>query len=358
MSEMSTFRPLSTSEQLANFLHEQILNGKLVGKMPGVKQLVQSLGVNSDAVSHAITILEHRGLLINRGSRRSPLIVQPTTTIAQPSLKIQILPYGESSAWTHQLIEIRRKLEHAGYATEFSDKTLYDLKMDPLLVKKHVENTAADAWLIISASKPVIQWFASQPVPAFALYGQLDGIPIAGAGPQKSLLMEPIVRNLVQLGHRRITMLCREDSRLPQPGAVQKAFLAALELHGIQSGAYHLPNWGDTREELHKGLNQLFQFTPPTALICSYSLLYLAAQTHLSNRGLRIPDDVSMICLDLEQNLAWSKPLITHIAWDDRPLIRRIVRWAGNVASHKEDRAPFPIQAKLVKGGSVARAKS
>jgi DNA-binding LacI/PurR family transcriptional regulator len=40
----------------------------------------------------------------------------------------------------------------------------------------------------------------------------------------------------------------------------------------------------------------LFQHTPPTALIISESLLFIAAQQHPARRGIAAPENISLIC--------------------------------------------------------------
>ena len=40
-----------------------------------------------------------------------------------------------------------------------------------------------DAWVIIAGSREVLEWFVEQQIPAFALFGRRDGLPIAGVGP-------------------------------------------------------------------------------------------------------------------------------------------------------------------------------
>jgi DNA-binding transcriptional regulator YhcF (GntR family) len=55
---MKPFRALSTSEQLFQHLREEILSGRLKGYMPGIQQLLKSLGVNSVATANALQQLE------------------------------------------------------------------------------------------------------------------------------------------------------------------------------------------------------------------------------------------------------------------------------------------------------------
>ena len=71
---MKPFRALNTSDQLAGHLREEILSGRLRGAMPGIQQLVKTLGVNSLAVNKAVQQLEREGLVISQGKRRQRLI--------------------------------------------------------------------------------------------------------------------------------------------------------------------------------------------------------------------------------------------------------------------------------------------
>lgn len=72
-----------------------------------------------------------------------------------------------------------------------------------------------------------------------------------------------VVERLVNLGHRRIVNLVREERRKPTPGFLDRFFLEQLRNHGIQTGPYHLPDWEDTPEGLQHLLDSLFQHTPP-----------------------------------------------------------------------------------------------
>ena len=96
--------------------------------------------------------------------------------------------------------------------------------------------------------------------------------------------------------------------------------------------------------------------TPPTALILDEPILYHAAHHHLAKRGLRVPEDVSLVCTDADPDLAWCEPSVAHIRWDYRPVVRRVVRWVNNVAAGKEDRRQSFTKAEFIEGGTVGVA--
>ena len=73
--------------------------------------------------------------------------------------------------------------------------------------------------------------------------------------------------------------------------------------------------------------------------------------------GLKVPEDLSLICTDHDPGFQWYKPAVTHIQWDSRPMVRRIVRWAANLWEGKDDRQKGSFQAKLIEGGTIGPAR-
>lgn len=352
---MGIIKTLSITAQVAEYLREELLTGRRQGRMPGRDQLSMELGASPRTVQGALEQLEREGLLQRQGVGRQRLI----TVGGDPrpaALRVCLLPYDKNSLKIDYIIDLRHQLEEAGHHATFAKKTLQDLRMDAGRVAQYVRQNPADAWIVLSGSQEVLRWFADQPVPAFALFGRLNQEKLAGVGPRKSLAVISAVRRLVELGHRRIVMLSREDRRKPSPGFVEKLFLRELEALGIEASGYNLPDWGNTREEFHAGLDKLFRISPPTALLCSYAAMYVATERHLAQRGLVAPRDLSMICLDPDPVFAWCEPSVSHIHWSSKPVVQRAMRWIGNVASGKEDYHSTATLAKFIEGGSIGPA--
>jgi DNA-binding LacI/PurR family transcriptional regulator len=148
-------------------------------------------------------------------------------------------------------------------------------------------------------------------------------------------------------------MLTREERRKPEPGRVERVFLEELRGHGIATGPYNLPDWVDDPKGFQRCLGSLFNHTPPTALIISTLELYTATQQFLGHRGIRVPQNVSMICSDPHPTFAWCDPTFSHIAYDSAAWLRNIMRWLNNVARGKNDRRQIFTKAEFVDGGTV-----
>ena len=148
-------------------------------------------------------------------------------------------------------------------------------------------------------------------------------------------------------------MLVGEDRRRPTPGASEQAFLDEMEAAGIPTGSYNLPHWPMHDEGFRPCIDSLFARTPPTALLVDTPAIFHAAMQHLAQRGILAPRDVSLICTDPDLTFALCKPSIAHIQWDSRPVVRRVVRWANNIARGRDDLRKSYTKAVFIEGGTI-----
>lgn len=352
---MDKIRFLTIAEQTAEHLRRELSRGRWRGEIPGKHSLAAELGVNNKTVEAALRLLEKDGLLESQGAGRRRSIVL-TKNPGRKQLKVGIFLYEKDDRKLDYIVELVRKLQERGYQPFLSGRSLIGLGMDVKRVAAFVTRNPADAWVVLSGSKDVLTWFSHQSVPAFGMLGRLPTVNIAGTGPLKSSAMVTALRRLAALGHRRIVLLVREERRKPEPGIVERAFMAELENLGIRTGAYNLPEWDDTPEGLARCLTALFQHSPPTALIASGLDIFAATQQFLLHRGIRVPQDISIVSSDPHPSFAWCNPSIAHIEYDNGAWVKNAVRWIDKVASGKDDRRKKPCMSKFVEGGTIGPA--
>jgi DNA-binding LacI/PurR family transcriptional regulator len=135
-----------------------------------------------------------------------------------------------------------------------------------------------------------------------------------------------VVEHLAALGRRRIAFLCAED---PAPSATSK-----LRLIGYQQGleARGLPvdtslivtgRAADASSAAASLAAALDNGMAPDAIVCRDDLSALGALRTLSERGIRVPDDVAVTAWD-DSTLASSvRPSLTAIRADGAQLARR-----------------------------------
>ena len=338
---------------MAAYLHAGLLAGRWSGVMPGKHRLARELGVSGEIVVAALAQLEREGMLEGQGPRRRRRITVAAGGAQGRRLRVAILDYDPPEMIERYISDLRHHLESAGHPAFFAEKSLLELKLDVRRVARMVAKTEADAWVVCAGSREVLEWFAAQPVPTFALFGRRRSVQLAGAGPDHLPANLAAVRRLLELGHRRIVMLKRQERRLGKPGTIERAILDEMEAHGIRTGPYNLPDWEDSREGFHRLLDQIYRITPPSALILDQAFLLFAAQQHLAQRGFLAPQHVSLVCTAPDPTFAWCQPTIAHIRFDMRQVLRRVVRWADNVACGKNDRRQSFTKAVFVDGGTV-----
>jgi DNA-binding LacI/PurR family transcriptional regulator len=349
---MNNFRLKSTAVQLAEFLKEQISRGVYHGLMPGAPALARILEVDHRMVISAFELLEKEGLLVSGGVGKRRRIVVKEDQIT-PVMKFQILCYEDSDRRLFYLLEMQHKLMDAGHICSVSTISLTGIKMDLAKLKRYVEREKVDAWIIFAGSREILEWFSNHQIPAFAMAGRMNGIRIAGCRPNKIPVLKDLVARLIQLGHRRIVLLVREERRKPEPGLFEMSFLETLESHGIKTGVFNLPDWSDNVNDFHRCLDSLFQHTPPTAIVLDEFQYCIAAQLHLANKGIVAPRDVSLVCTDPSPAFHWCQPAVSHIAWDSNKLVSRILKWADHVARGQEDFKQDQSSAFFVEGGTI-----
>jgi DNA-binding LacI/PurR family transcriptional regulator len=353
---MPKLRILSATEQVAAHLCERIGKGELSVEMPGALALATELGVNHKTVEGALATMEKEGILIARGSRRARGIVGVPKVSGRRPLRIAIVRYEPSDARVDYMLEIRHELSEAGHSPFYTDKCCVDFENTSQEISRFVDSVRADAWLLQSASRGILEWFAADTRPTCALFGRHTDLDLAAAATSTATAYQEAVRELIAQGHRRIVLLARPMRKVPEPGIAERAFLDTLNECGIAVGDYHFPLWENNKDGFYRGLASLFMLTPPTALIIQEAALFAAAQQFLASRGLRVPKDVSLVCTDPDPTFAWRQPSIAHFQMDSAAWVAHVVRWAANVSQGKDYRRKITTKVQFITGGTIGPA--
>ncbi len=354
---MNPVRRLSIIELATEHLRDGLSSGRWSGTLPGVPSLSKELAVSRHTVRAALQLLEAEGLLSGRGSGRSRDIAVSAVEAFQRPLRVGILPYDAHPADDPTSVQVEldiiHSLEVTGHSVFQCKKSQIEMGHDVRRIAREMAKTPADAWLIAAGSYELLEWCASLTVPCLALYGRTGGLVLARTGPDKVPAIRAATRRLLELGHRRIVFIVRAARRKPVPGSSERAFLEELSAHGMVTGEYNLPEWEETPKGFSALLERLFLYSPPTALIVDESARYIAAAEFLARRSINVPRQVSLVSTDDDPALAWCHPSIAHMRWDNRLIVRRVVRWVNAVRKGKPDRKIINFPTEFVSGGSI-----
>jgi len=211
----------------------------------------------------------------------------------------------------------------------------------------------ADVWLVSAGSLEILQWFAGCGVPALALGGRIKGLPIAGASRDPLPSFRALFRQLIEMGHRRITLISGRERRLPSLSAIERTLHEEFDAAGIPFGAFNVPDWEPSPEGLNDRLRELFRVTPPTAIQVHSSAAAVAVRSFLNRHHLRLPEDVSVICESLENAMAWHRPALAHFSTDWAAIQRRVLHWVDGVVKGRKDLHQMATGAIFHPGESI-----
>jgi alanine racemase len=195
-------------------------------------------------------------------------------------------------------------------------------------------------------------------LPIVLVNGFVDGVEAPFFSCDDRVAGELAVSHLVALGHRRIGLICGPDRFLPvqrklagfraamvrQVGASPSELhsLVSLSLFGVEGGA------AATVRLLDRGV---------TGILCGSDLMALGAIREVRARGLRVPDDVSVVGYDDSPLIAFADPPLTTVRQPVQAMGVAAVRALideinGQAAPHSE----YVFRPELVVRGSTAAA--
>ena len=353
---MPKYHYVTLADQVADELRKGFHEGRWIGHLPGRDRLADELHVSTKTIEAAIRQLQEEGRVSSEGAGKRRKIIPTDETPEVRPLRIAILDEEPLDIIEGYDVAMQHLLQEAGHTAFFTRKCLLDLDKEVRRLARLVGEYEADAWIVKCPSRAVLEWFVGEGIPVFAQFGRRRGMPVAAAGPDKVSAYREVVRKLVGLGHRRISLVALADRRHPEPGASERAFLDELAQQGLPTGSFNLPDWQESRAGIDHLVKSLFRMTPPTALLIDEAYLFHAVKHSLAQREIIAPRDISLICTDPDRTFEWCSPSIAHIYWDPRPINRRIVRWANNIARGKEDFRQTVTKAKFVEGGTIGPA--
>lgn len=354
---MKPLERVGLTGQTTDYLRAAISSGRWTGKLPGVRPLANDCGVSHDVVRAALQRLEREGLVVAEGNGRSRT-VQARALQRKESSEVAVLlnlPLAEEdSEFQQALTSLRSMVEESGRQCRFAGKCLRDLRGDVTRVARLVNRETADVWVVVGATREVLEWFDAQGKTFIALCGCCANLPVAGTGRLADDGFRDAMRHLMSLGHRRIVYVGPQMVRFSRSAGVIRIMGEELGRAGVAAGDYHCPDWDETPDGLQCLLARIFRVTPPTALIVDYANWLAGALDFLACRGLRVPEDVSLVCMNHDPTTAWHRPRIAHLGGSEVALAGVVLRWINSVARGRVEKKFIPMAAPFIRGDSTA----
>ena len=321
-------RRLSLVAETADSLREGIQNGHWHNRLPGERELCESLQVSRRPLRSALAELGRDGWLEVEGrqGRRIKKHGDVTPNAESGRKTIAILTPGSFLSLPPRISfvmdTLRDKLTAAGCEVQFHINPACYTASPGRVLAKFVESHPATVWIILSAHEPLQRWFNRQKLACLILGSCAPGISLPSVDVDFHATGHHAGGLLWRKGHRRIALVlfkgiyggdiaCEEGLREAlkgMPGAqiqVLRHDASTAHLCALIDECLRLPN-------------------PPTAYLVGGATHVLTVMMHLMRRGRRVPADAAVISRDNDPILETSSPSITRYAVKPAQLAGRI----------------------------------
>jgi len=345
-------------------LREGILSGRWRGELPGLRFLAKALGVGHGNVSAALSRLVQEGLVENRGARcrfrvRSEMLPAPPPAPQRMRHLVFLTPKDLGASPNEAFwMTVARVGEILGpeqwtirvHAVDYGMDQRHHAQWEAVLQLERPQ-----AVIAVRGTPALAEWGRDCGVPFFQFAGSPGAARVPCVGYAGAQMVEEAVRRAVGQGHRFITV-----PLLDRPPAFLKAFRKTLASVVHEAGGRFAAGVSTPVEHefspaaMRRCLRRVWRLRPPTAVITISWFEYLAAFSFLQQQGLRIPKDVSLVCLSDDPTAAWMTPEPARFVHDSSRVAEVLADWVSSPPSFAEDRAPFiEVASHWVQGGSL-----
>ena len=199
----------------------------------------------------------------------------------------------------------------------------------------------------------------SRGIPIVLVNGYVPGIDAPFVSPDDVASVDLALRHLVSLGHARVGLAIGPERYVPARRKVD-AFTAGLVQHGLAPDATqardHVVSTLYTLEGGQAAAAELLD-AGHTAVVCGSDLMALGAVRAARSRGLRVPEDVSVVGYDDAPLIAFTDPPLTTVRQPVEAMARAAVSaLLTEIGGDRTPRTELLFEPELVVRGSTGPA--
>jgi DNA-binding LacI/PurR family transcriptional regulator len=322
---------LSLPAQVAAAIRKGIAENLWEKHLPGERRLSDLLHVSRPTVRAALHLLDKEGLLqIQPGKRNRVPTKRARQRVSAPQRLVilvvqELLSDGPPQTFQH-ISEMRLRLAEDDIATEIvvcqaRGGRFRQGKLDAFLREKRVF-----CWVLISVGVEVQQWFAKRALPTLVLGSCHPSVQLPSIDVDHRAVSQHAANVFIKRGHRRLAFVV-PNSGVAGDVAGEEGFCAAVE-SGRDAGLSAIVVRHDgTARSLTAKLDSLFNSDRvPTALLVAKPQHVFIVLMYFLTRGIRVPDQVSLIARDQDHVFESVSPAIAHYTFDDQSYVQRLSR--------------------------------
>lgn len=301
----------SLPRQVARCIAQEIQQKTWVGVLPPERTLTETMQVSRKTLRKALTQLQREGLIETRGRVGHRIETQTARTKHQHA-SVGLLttePLENLPSYTALWIDELRSLLFEGGVrlATFSGHSYFSRRPEKALTRL-VHRNPQTCWVLPHSNERMQRWLSERQVPGIIAGSCYKGLNLPSVDLDYYAVCRHAVGAMMRHGHRRMALLINQSQRA---GDIESE---AGFVEGVRSSSHAgaesiVAKHDGTVTGASRVLGRLFDRPqPPTALLVSRPNFYLTAFAFLSQRGLRVPQDISLISRDSDTFLPYLTP--------------------------------------------------
>ncbi len=320
----------SLVHQLAASLRNEIRLGVWSECLPGERVLCKTYQVSRNTVRAAIYRLKTEGVLAS---------IQGTGTriVGTPQVKCKPKRASVIGLITSREIErvrpstliwideLRERLFEAAFLLKiYQGRQYFEGEFEPVLESLQRRHNHS-CWLLLKSSNRMQEWFSEKHIPCVVVGSTFAGVALPSVDLDYRALCRHAVGSMISLGHRHICMFTPENKR---PGDLEGevGFLEGLEMSQRRDIEVTIIRHGNDVRQISSTIEGLLTpHTRPTSILVARSYVYLTFVSRMAQLGLKVPDDISVICREADPFFRFVTPKPTHYFVDPITYARKLL---------------------------------
>lgn len=265
------------------------------------------------------------------------------------------MEYDTPNQFAHDIIlGFKQKAEPEGWAIDIVDVNEDMQRKTPYDVYMMEHRYSASFVLGFSLVDPWMKEFRTTSIPTVLYDNYIKSNPnVASIGCDSQEGFDLAVRHLLKLGHKKIGLISGPpESYIMQ--ARYNAYLNAIEKHGLEINDNYIGIGYFVAESTRKHIPKLIA-NGVTAILFSHDARAISAITECKDRGIRIPQDLSIIGFDDLPMTEYTVPSLTTIR-QDRISLGKCGYYAITCLINKVPIGSINLRATLVERHSTGPA--
>lgn len=323
-------RRQSLVNQTAGILRAEILKKTWTDSLPGERSLCETLQVSRNTLRTALAQLRREGIVRSVQGSANRILTKPRAkgkrlrsrdvALLAPEALERLRP--SQTLW---IDELRAMLSERECRLHVFHGRQYFRASPGRALRKLVDRHPHGCWILMLSNESVQRWFESQRVPAIvagSVHGDIDL-------PFRDLDHRAMCRHaagvLLAQGHRQLALfMARSDYAGDRES--ESGFFEGVRQSSHPNATATLAHHDGTKRGMRAVLQRLVSRKEPvSAILVANAYHYLTVVTSLTQMGLRVPEDMSVVSRDEDRFLSFLVPEPARYETSPREMAKALV---------------------------------